>query len=91
MSIAHSFDRTTWDRTGSLGRVGQTPDGATMTVTLTDARRATFEDAIKKLAMEFMKDPREVQIAGRNTVAEMVTHIAHPVDSARKRDLLQRR
>jgi len=49
---------------------------------------ATFEDSIKKLALEFMKDPREVQIAGRNAVAEMVTHIAHPVDSARKRDLL---
>jgi len=49
---------------------------------------ATFEDSIKKLAMEFMKDPREVQIAGRNAVAEMVTHIAHPVDGARKRDLL---
>ncbi|MEO6264427.1 MAG: helicase-related protein, partial [Luteimonas sp.] len=30
----------------------------------------------------------EVQIAGRNAVAEMVTHIAHPVDGARKRDLL---
>jgi ATP-dependent RNA helicase RhlE len=49
---------------------------------------ATFEDSIKKLAMEFMKEPREVQIAGRNAVAEMVTHIAHPVDGARKRDLL---
>jgi ATP-dependent RNA helicase RhlE len=49
---------------------------------------ATFEESIKKLALEFMKDPREVQIAGRNAVAEMVTHVAHPVDGARKRDLL---
>ncbi|MBC7658009.1 MAG: DEAD/DEAH box helicase, partial [Frankiaceae bacterium] len=49
---------------------------------------ATFEDAIKKLAMEFMRNPREVQVAARNTVAETVTHIAHPVDGARKRDLL---
>jgi ATP-dependent RNA helicase RhlE len=49
---------------------------------------ATFEDSIKKLALEFMKDPREVQIAARNTVAEKVSHIAHPVDGARKRDLL---
>jgi ATP-dependent RNA helicase RhlE len=49
---------------------------------------ATFEESIKKLALEFMKDPREVQIASRNAVAEMVTHIAHPVDGARKRDLL---
>ena len=49
---------------------------------------ATFEDAIKKLAMEFMRNPREVQIAARNTVAETVTHRAHPVDGGRKRDLL---
>jgi len=49
---------------------------------------ATFEDAIKKLAMEFMRNPREVQVAARNTVAETVTHRAHPVDAARKRDLL---
>ena len=37
---------------------------------------ATFEEAIKKLAMEFMRKPREVQVAARNTVAETVTHIA---------------
>ena len=49
---------------------------------------ATFEDSIKKLALEFMRDPREVQIAARNTVAELVKHIAHPVDAVRKRDLL---
>jgi ATP-dependent RNA helicase RhlE len=49
---------------------------------------ATFEDSIKALAMEFMREPREVQIAARNTVAESVRHIAHPVDGARKRDLL---
>jgi ATP-dependent RNA helicase RhlE len=49
---------------------------------------ATFEDSIKKLALEFMKNPQEVQIAARNTVAEKVSHIAHPVDGARKRDLL---
>lgn len=49
---------------------------------------ATFEDSIKKLALEFMKFPKEVQIAARNTVAEKVSHIAHPVDGSRKRDLL---
>jgi ATP-dependent RNA helicase RhlE len=49
---------------------------------------ATFEDAIKKLAMEFMRNPREVQVAARNTVATTVTHRAHPVDGVRKRDLL---
>ncbi len=49
---------------------------------------ATFEEALKKLALEFMRDPREVQIAARNTVAASVTHRAHPVDAGRKRDLL---
>ncbi len=48
---------------------------------------ATFADEIKKLAREFMRDPEEVQIA-RNTVATTVTHRVHPVDAARKRDLL---
>jgi ATP-dependent RNA helicase RhlE len=49
---------------------------------------ATFEDQIKKLALEFMRDPQEVQVAARNTVATSVTHRAHPVDGNRKRDLL---
>ena len=49
---------------------------------------ATFEDALKKLAMEFMRNPRDVQVSSRNTVAALVTHLAHPVDSVRKRDLL---
>jgi ATP-dependent RNA helicase RhlE len=49
---------------------------------------ATFEDQIKKLALEFMRDPREVQVTPRNAIASAVTHLAHPVDGARKRDLL---
>jgi ATP-dependent RNA helicase RhlE len=49
---------------------------------------ATFEDSLKKLALEFMRSPREVQVEARNTVIPLVSHVAHPVDSARKRDLL---
>ncbi len=49
---------------------------------------ATFEARIKALALEFMRDPQEVQVAARNTVVETITHRAHPVDSAKKRDLL---
>jgi len=49
---------------------------------------ATFEDELKKLAMEFMRSPKEVQIAARNTIVATVSHIVHPVDQARKRDLL---
>jgi len=49
---------------------------------------ATFDPAIRALALEFMRDPQQVQIAARNTVAETIAHRVHPVDSARKRDLL---
>ena len=49
---------------------------------------ATFADEIKRLAKEFMRDPAEVQVAARNSVAAGVTHRVHPVDASRKRDLL---
>ena len=49
---------------------------------------ATFEDAIKKLALEFLIEPKEVQVTVRNAVATSVTHVMHPVDASRKRDLL---
>jgi len=49
---------------------------------------ATFADEIKQIAAQFMRDPEEIQIAARNTVAAGVTHVVHPVDAARKRDLL---
>ena len=49
---------------------------------------ATFADEIKQLAAQFMRDPAEIQVAARNSVAATVTHRVHPVDAARKRDLL---
>ncbi|GAB1408156.1 DEAD/DEAH box helicase [Thermomonas brevis] len=49
---------------------------------------ATFEPRIKALALEFLKDPRQVQVAAQNTIAETIAHRAHPVDGAKKRDLL---
>jgi len=49
---------------------------------------ATFADEIKQLAAQFMRDPAEIQVAARNSVASGVTHVVHPVDAARKRDLL---
>jgi ATP-dependent RNA helicase RhlE len=49
---------------------------------------ATFADPIKQLAQQFMRDPVEIQIAARNSIATGVTHLVHPVDAARKRDLL---
>jgi len=49
---------------------------------------ATFEPAIKQLAQQFLREPREVQVTPANTVADTITHRVHPVDGARKRDLL---
>ena len=49
---------------------------------------ATFDAPIRQLALQFMRDPAEVQVSSQNTVAHTVNHIAHPVDTARKRELL---
>jgi len=49
---------------------------------------ATFETQIKQLALEFMRNPQQVQIAANSLVAEAITHRVHPVDGGRKRDLL---
>ncbi|GAB2516052.1 DEAD/DEAH box helicase [Lysobacter humi (ex Lee et al. 2017)] len=49
---------------------------------------ATFETRIKQLALEFMRDPQQVQVTANNTIADTIAHRAHPVDASRKRDLL---
>jgi ATP-dependent RNA helicase RhlE len=49
---------------------------------------ATFPDEIRKLAGSFMKDPVTVEVARRNTPAELVGQVVHPVDAGRKRELL---
>ena len=49
---------------------------------------ATFDAPIKQLALQFMRNPVEVQVSSQNTVAQTVNHIAHPVDPGKKRELL---
>jgi ATP-dependent RNA helicase RhlE len=49
---------------------------------------ATFPEEIRKLAGSFMKEPVTVEVARRNTPAELVAQVAHPVEAARKRELL---
>ena len=49
---------------------------------------ATFPDEIRNLAKSLLHDPAEVQVATRNAVADLVTHIVHPVAREKKRDLL---
>jgi len=49
---------------------------------------ATFAPEIKALAQQFMRNPAEVQATPSNSAAPRVRHLLHPVDSAKKRDLL---
>jgi ATP-dependent RNA helicase RhlE len=49
---------------------------------------ATFPDEIRKLAGSFMKDPVTVEVARRNTPAELVGQVAYSVDANSKRALL---
>jgi ATP-dependent RNA helicase RhlE len=49
---------------------------------------ATFPEEIRKLAATILKNPAEVQVAARNAVAELVTHVVHPVARQKKRELL---
>jgi len=49
---------------------------------------ATFSNEIKKLAGDILNAPETIQIAHHNTAAEGVSHVIHPVDHSRKRELL---
>ncbi len=49
---------------------------------------ATFPDEIRGLVNSLLHDPAEVQVAARNAVAELVTHVVHPVAREKKRELL---
>jgi len=49
---------------------------------------ATFPDEIRKLAASFMKSAVTVEVARRNTPAELVAQVQHPVGQERKRELL---
>jgi len=49
---------------------------------------ATFSDEMRKLASGLLTNPASVDVAGRNSAADLVEHIVHPVDRERKRALL---
>jgi ATP-dependent RNA helicase RhlE len=49
---------------------------------------ATFSEEIRHLAADLLDAPAQIQVTPRNTTAERVTQIVHPVDKARKRELL---
>jgi ATP-dependent RNA helicase RhlE len=49
---------------------------------------ATYTNDIRKFADSLLDTPAQVEVARRNTAAETVSQIVHPVDSKRKRELL---
>jgi ATP-dependent RNA helicase RhlE len=49
---------------------------------------ATFSEEIKKLANKLLRDPVLIEVAKRNSIAELITHVVHPVTRDRKRELL---
>ncbi len=49
---------------------------------------ATFSEEIKKLASKILKKPVLIEVAKQNSVSELITHVVHPVDIARKQELL---
>jgi len=49
---------------------------------------ATFSKAIQQLANTLLKSPTLIEVAPRNTAAEQVEQVVHPVDRDRKRELL---
>jgi ATP-dependent RNA helicase RhlE len=49
---------------------------------------ATFSDEIKALADSLLDSPALIEVARRNTTAELVAQKIHPVDRDRKRELL---
>jgi ATP-dependent RNA helicase RhlE len=49
---------------------------------------ATFSEEIKQLADDLLNTPTLIEVARRNTAAELVTQVSHPVDRERKRELL---
>ncbi len=51
---------------------------------------ATFSKEIRKLAADLLNAPKEIQVAPRNTTADRVSQIVHPVDRGQKRTLLSR-
>ena len=49
---------------------------------------ATFSDEIKQLASGLLHNPALIEVARRNVTTELVSQVVHPVDRARKRELL---
>ena len=49
---------------------------------------ATYSSDIRKLADGLLNSPAQIEVARRNTPADLVSQVVHPVDRQRKRELL---
>ncbi len=49
---------------------------------------ATYSDEIRELSSSILRNPVSVEVAPRNTAAETVQHIVHPVAKNQKRELI---
>jgi len=49
---------------------------------------ATYSNDMRKLAGSLLQSPVSIEVARRNTPAEMISQVVHPVDRERKRELL---
>jgi ATP-dependent RNA helicase RhlE len=49
---------------------------------------ATFSNEIRQLAERLLDRPVLIEVARRNTTAELIRQVVHPVDKGRKRELL---
>ncbi len=49
---------------------------------------ATFSNEIKQLADRLLNKPQLIEVAKRNTTAERISQLIHPVDKQRKREML---
>ncbi|MES9905780.1 MAG: DEAD/DEAH box helicase [Sedimenticola sp.] len=49
---------------------------------------ATYSEEIKRLTKGLLKSPVMIEVVRRNLAAETVSQVVHPVDKARKRELL---
>ncbi|HRB29644.1 MAG: DEAD/DEAH box helicase [Nitrosomonas sp.] len=49
---------------------------------------ATFSDGIQSLANNLLNKPVMIEVARRNATTDKVTHVVHPVDRDRKKELL---
>ena len=52
---------------------------------------ATFSKEIRSLANDLLNKPTEIQVSTPNSTVDQVTQIIHPVDKARKREMLSHR